>query len=58
MVEFDVAEMVEWAKKYYDSPEVNNVISSDLLKSQMGLGWWSGELKDHGEVGFWEMWGQ
>ena len=30
MVEFDVAEMVEWAD---DSPEVNDVIGSDVLKS-------------------------
>ena len=52
MVEFDVAEMVEWAKKYYDSPKVNDVVGSDVLKSQMGLGWWSGELKDHDEVDF------
>ena len=53
-----MAEMVEWAEKYYDSPEVNDVVGSDVLKSQMGLGWWSGELKDRGEVDFWEMWGQ
>ena len=33
MVEFDMAEMVEWAKKYYDSPEVNDVVGSDVLKS-------------------------
>ena len=31
--------MVEWAKKYYDSPKVNDVVSSDVLKSRMGLGW-------------------
>ena len=53
-----MAEMVEWAEKYYDSPEVNNVVGSDVLKSRMGLGWWSGVLKDRGEVDFWEMWGQ
>ena len=33
MVEFDVAKMVEWAEKYYNSPEVNDVVSSDVLKS-------------------------
>ena len=33
MVEFDMAEMVEWAEKFYDSPDVNDVISSDVLKS-------------------------
>ena len=44
--------MVEWAKKYYNSPKVNDVVSSDVLKSQMGLGWWSGELKDHDEVDY------
>ena len=33
MVEFDVAKMFEWAKKYYNSPEVNGVISSDVLNS-------------------------
>ena len=46
IVEFNMAEMVEWAEKYHDSPEVNDVVGSDVLKSQMGLGWWSGELKD------------
>ena len=52
MVEFDVAEMVEWVVKYYDSLEVNSVVGSDVLKSQMGLGCWSGELKDHNEVDY------
>ena len=47
-----MAKMVERAKKYYNSPEENNVFSSDVLKSQMGLGWWSRELKDHSKVDF------
>ena len=47
-----MAEMVEWAEKYYDSLKVNDVISSDVLKSRMGLGWWSRELKDHDKVDF------
>ena len=43
---------VEWAEKYYDSPEINNVVGSNVLKSQMGSGWWIRELKDHSEVDF------
>ena len=49
-----MAKMVEWAEKCYNSSEANDAIGSDVLKSWMGLDWWSGELKDCNEVEFWK----